>query len=124
MLYSDAHTPAYPRSLTPRAEYLALTLCKPIGGVVKYTALTPPSSQPADPRHWTPPIFFSCAVNPEPLQDWSAAASLKAVRRRSERMLQAAGRRLTKTRRLEGVDDEDDDGDENDKADSHIDNNA
>lgn len=37
----------YPCTLTPRAEYLALTLCKPIGGVVKYTTptpLTPPTT--------------------------------------------------------------------------------
>lgn len=33
----------YPCALTPRAEYLVLTLCKPSGGVVKYTTPTPPT---------------------------------------------------------------------------------
>lgn len=37
----------YPCALTPRAEYLVLTLCKPSGGVVKYTAPTPPPTVPA-----------------------------------------------------------------------------
>lgn len=39
----------YPCTLTPRAEYLALTLCKPIGGVVKYTTPTPPHPPPTLP---------------------------------------------------------------------------
>ncbi|MEQ2314418.1 hypothetical protein AMECASPLE_012022 [Ameca splendens] len=68
------------------------------GGEV-YHSNAPPSSHPVDPRHWTPPISFSYVVNPEPQQDWFGVTSLTAVRRvvggeMSERMLQAAERRL------------------------------
>lgn len=55
----------YPCALTPRAEYLVLTLCKPSGGVVKYTTPTPPhSSRPVDLCHWTQPRSFSGVGNP------------------------------------------------------------
>lgn len=39
-------------TLAPGAEYLALTLCKPEGGLPRSTP--PPSPHPpTDPRHWT-----------------------------------------------------------------------
>lgn len=50
----------YPRALTPTAEYLALTLCKPIGGVAKNTTPTPPpipSPTPGHPSAPTPPTL-------------------------------------------------------------------
>lgn len=70
---------AYPRAPTPTAEYLALTLCKPTGAMVKYTHYNPPPlPYPADPRHWTPPRPFQTRLRPERRRDWLAAASLGA----------------------------------------------
>ena len=45
----------YPCALTPRAQDLALTLCKPSGGVVKYTAPNPQAPPP--PTGSAPPTF-------------------------------------------------------------------
>lgn len=102
---------ALARSLAPTAEDLALTLCKPTGGVAKNTTATPPPipvptpgrphrsprPHPADPRHWTPPLSFSgvdrrsgVAIGPEPrhlMRTDGSCASRDGARRE---MLQAA----------------------------------
>lgn len=87
----------YPCALTPRAEYLALTLCKPSGGLVKYTTPTPPHrSRPVDLRHWTPPRSLSGVGNPSgdgigPESRHFIRARMGCPRRRcSARMLQGA----------------------------------
>lgn len=74
---SDTDAPrvcaVYPCALTPRAEYLALTLCKPSGGVVKYTTPTPP----LPPNPYTVPALSTSVIGRCPTL--SAASATRAA---------------------------------------------
>lgn len=114
----------YPCALTPGAEYLALTLCKPSGGVVKYTTPTPPPlppphrSRPVDLRHWTSPRSLSGVgkargdgIGPES-RHFNRGRMGCPRRRCSARMLLQGAETLNRTPEdLRGGDDHNDDDD-------------